>query len=62
MSISSLLDAVLEVLKTDTRLVSEDGELLKNKTQELVYTLDPSLIGLLLRNPLTKERFFLDIE
>lgn len=62
MSISSLLNAVLEVLKTDTRLVSEDGELLKNKTQELAYTLDPSLIGLLLRNPLTKERFFREIE
>lgn len=62
MPISSLLDAVLEVLKTDTRLVSEDGEVLKNKTQELAYTLDPSLIGLLLRNPLTKERFFREIE
>lgn len=59
---TSLIDSVLSVLKTDIRLVSEDGELLKNKIQELAYGTDPSLIGLLLKNPLTKERFFREIE
>lgn len=57
-----LLDTVLSVLKSDSRLVSEDGELLKNKIQELSYMLDPALIGLLLKNPLTKKRFFQEIE
>ena len=62
MSLSSLLDEVISVLKTDPRLISEGGELLKNKTQELAYKLDPLLIGLLLKNPLTKKRFFKEIE
>lgn len=58
----SLLESVLKVLKQDARLVSEDGELLKNKTQELAYKLDPTLIGILLKNELTKSRFFTEIE
>lgn len=62
MSISSLLESVLEVLKTDPRLVSQDGDLLKNKAQELAYQLDPTIIGLLLKNDLTKSRFFKEIE
>ena len=58
----SLLESVLEVLKTDPRLVSQDGDLLKNKAQELAYQLDPTIIGLLLKNDLTKSRFFKEIE
>ncbi len=57
----TLLESVLAVLKQDSRLVSEEGELLKNKTQELAYKLDPELIGILLKNPLTKEKFFKEI-
>ena len=50
------------MLKTDPRLVSQDGDLLKNKAQELAYQLDPTIIGLLLKNDLTKSRFFKEIE
>jgi hypothetical protein len=46
----------------DPRLVSQDGDLLKNKAQELAYQLDPTIIGLLLKNDLTKSRFFKEIE
>lgn len=59
---NTLLDSVLEVLKKDSRLVSEEGELLKNKAQELAYKLDPQLISLLLKDKLTKSRFFTVIE
>lgn len=59
---NTLLDSVIGVLKKDARLVSEDGELLKNKAQELAYKLDPQLIGLLLKDKVTKSRFFTEIE
>ncbi len=59
---SSLLESVLSVLKQDSRLVSEDGDLLKNKAQELAYKLDPAIIGLLLKDSLTKAKFFQEID
>ena len=58
----SLLESVFSVLKQDPRLLSTDGDLLKNKTQELAYALDPTIIGLLLKDRLTKSKFFREIE
>ena len=42
------LNAIYEVLKKDSRLVGEDGSLLKNKIYELSMKMDSDLLKLLL--------------
>ncbi|MBA3045882.1 MAG: site-specific DNA-methyltransferase, partial [Euryarchaeota archaeon] len=53
----TLLEELIDTLKTDERLVS-DGQLLKNKIIELGLKLDEKLISLLLENDNLKEHFF----
>ncbi len=50
------------VLKKDERLVSQEGILLKNQTQELARKNDPELIKLLLSDKVIKQHFFFEVE
>jgi len=50
------------LLKKDERLISQDGVLLKNQTQELARKNDPALIKLLLSDKATKQHFFFEVE
>jgi len=56
-----LLDEIINVLKKDERLVSDD-KLLKNRIVELALKLDKDLIKLLLNNKRIKEHFFEEID
>jgi adenine-specific DNA-methyltransferase len=58
--INNLLDNLINLLKTDERLVSQ-GRLLKNKIIELALKLDKDLIALLLSDKQIKEMFFIDV-
>ncbi len=58
--INYLLDNLINLLKTDERLVSQ-GRLLKNKIIELALKLDKDLIALLLSDKQIKEMFFIDV-
>lgn len=58
--INNLLDNLINLLKTDERLVSQ-GRLLKNKIIELALKLDKDLIVLLLSDKQIKEMFFIDV-
>ncbi len=55
-NLSQTLEALL---RTDERIVSQSGELLKNRVQELVGADDPSLLELIYNNPVTRSQFFL---
>lgn len=57
----ALILQVENLLKQDDRLVSQDGYLLKNKIQELSIKLDPQLIELLLKDKITKDKFFIKV-
>jgi len=57
-----LLENLKTLLKKDQRLVSQDGEILKNKTQELAWNNDPSLIKLLLSDETIKNYFFFEVD
>lgn len=50
------------MLKKDERLVSQEGEILKNETQVLARKNDPELIKLLLSDKQIKKTFFFEIE
>src|SRR3989344_1291392 len=58
---NDLYKKLIELLKTDERLVAE-GKILKNKVIELSYKLDGDLIKLLLKNATLKKHFFADID
>ncbi len=51
-----------EVLKQDKRLLSNEGEILKNKVYELTMKMDPNLIKLLADNDNTRTMFFTNID
>jgi adenine-specific DNA-methyltransferase len=53
----NLLDELKGLLSSDDRLVSE-GKLMKNKIIELVFSLDPQLLKLLLSDVSIKKHFF----
>ena len=57
----NLLLDLIDILKTDDRLVVE-GKLLKNKVIELGLQLDKSLLKSLLQNPSIKKHFFQEVE
>ena len=57
-----VFDDLNELLKKDERLVSQDGVLLKNQTQELARKNDPELIKLLLSDKVIKQNFFFEVE
>jgi len=58
----NLLENLKTLLQKDKRLVSQDGELLKNKTQELAWNNDPDLIKLLLSDKTIKNHFFFEVD
>lgn len=59
MSEDKTLGETLEtVLRADSRLVADDGELLKNKAQELAAKSDPALISSLFNTLALKSHFF----
>jgi len=55
-------DVLLELLKTDNRLLDSEGELMGNKIQDLADKTDEKLIELLLDNSETRLKFFLKIK
>lgn len=55
-------DLLLQLLKTDPRLLDAEGELMGNKIQDLADKTDEKLIELLLDNPGTRAKFFLRIK
>ena len=54
-------EKLCNILKTNTKLVTKDGALLKNKVQELARKMDSSLLETLLSNEFTKEMFFTSV-
>lgn len=58
----NIFEQLTDLLKKDERLVSQDGVLLKNQTQELARKNDPALIKLLLSDKATKQHFFFEVE
>ena len=60
--INNLGETLEALLKTDSRLVSKDGELLKNRVQELVAIDDEQLLDALFSNPDIKEHFFVSLK
>ncbi len=50
------------LLKQDTRLVDEEGELIMNKLKDFANNLDPELIEILLSDDKAREKFFLQIK
>lgn len=57
----TILDALINVLKSDERLVI-DGQLAKNKIVELALSLDSSLLKLLLSDEQLRRHFFQDVD
>lgn len=58
----NIFEQLTDLLKKDERLVSQDGVLLKNQTQELARKNDPTLIKLLLSDKAIKQHFFFEVE
>lgn len=55
-------NTVIEVLKSDSRFFTENGELLRNAVYEAAMQMDASLIKALYNNAETKKRFFTDVD
>jgi adenine-specific DNA-methyltransferase len=58
----NLLNKLKSTLQKDKRLVSKEGELLKNKIIELALKLDKNLINILLKEKDLKEHFFTEVD
>jgi len=58
---TNFFETLIEVLEADERFFTEDGTLLRNKVYESAMNMDAGLIGLLLANINTKNRFFVDV-
>ena len=58
---NNIFEIVVEVLKTNTKYISDDGKLLKAVVYSDVMTMDKELLCLLLSNAKIKERFFKDV-
>lgn len=54
----NIFEIVEEVLKTNSKYISDDGKLLKAMVYSDVMTMDKELLCLLLSNAKIKERFF----
>lgn len=61
MSKKNIFEIAQEVLKTNSKYLSDDGKLLKAVVYSDVMTMDKELLSLLLSNEKIKERFFEDI-
>lgn len=61
MSKKNIFEIAQEVLKTNSKYISDDGKLLKAVVYSDVMTMDKELLSLLLSNEKIKERFFEDV-
>lgn len=59
---NNFFETVLEVLKLNENYFSQDGELLRNAVYEDAMKMEPSLITLLYKNEVTRERFFTKVD
>ncbi|WP_083442536.1 site-specific DNA-methyltransferase [Paenibacillus sp. IHB B 3415] len=59
---SEFYNTIISVLKQDNRFFTEDGDILRNAIYEAAMQFDGTLIRLLINNPITKERFFKEVE
>ena len=57
----NIFEIVEEILKTNSKYISDDGKLLKAMVYSDVMTMDKELLCLLLSNEKIKERFFKDV-
>ncbi|MCI8326107.1 MAG: site-specific DNA-methyltransferase [Clostridia bacterium] len=57
-----LNEALLDILKSNNRYFTENGELLKNAVYEDAMKVDPALIKLLLTNDICKAHFFTEVD
>lgn len=57
----NIFEIVEEILKTNSKYISDDGKLLKAMVYSDVMTMDKELLCLLLSNAKIKERFFKDV-
>jgi len=60
--VKNIFEQLTDLLRKDERLVSQDGVLLKNQTQELARKNDLELIKLLLSDKTIKQHFFFEVE
>jgi len=58
----NIFEQLIDLLKKDERIISQDGVLLKNQIQELARKNDPELIKLLLSDKAIKQHFFFEVE
>jgi adenine-specific DNA-methyltransferase len=58
----SFNEKLVEVLKTDSRFVDDEGELVKAAVIDRAWKIDRDLVKLLLGNPEIKDKFFDEIE
>lgn len=58
----NIFEQLTDLLKTDERMVSQDGVLLKNQAQELARKNDVVLLKLLLSDKAIKQHFFFEVE
>lgn len=61
-NIINFYNEVLEVLKSDERFFSDDGQLLRNAVFEAAMQMDTKLIKALYANEETRKRFFTDVD
>ena len=59
---ANFFEKVLDVLRTDDRFFTAEGELLRNAVYEAAMKMDPKLIKMLFENADTKARFFTDVD
>lgn len=59
---TSINQQLTDLLLSDERLKSQEGQLLKNLAQELARKNDPELISLLLSEQKIKDHFFIDVD
>jgi adenine-specific DNA-methyltransferase len=60
--VEKLNDILVNLLKTDSRYFTDEGELLKNAVYEDAMKMDSSLIKLLLSDDTCKARFFTEVD
>lgn len=56
------IEKIYSVLEKDSRLVDEEGKLLKNKVQELAQKMDSKLLRLILNDDYCKSLFIQDVD
>ena len=59
---TSFNEKLTELLKTDSRFVDDEGELIKAAVIDRAWKIDRELVKLLLSDPTIKEKFFDEIE